>query len=339
MWPFNHRSKGPEHRAGYADSVIAGLLAQASGGASGDAVRLAAVEIAAGLWGRGFASAMVTPSTAGPLALTPATLGLMGRELVRRGEAVFVIDVRPDGGVTLLPAGTWTIAGGYSPDTWTYRVDLAGPSVSASRLLPAAGVVHVRYASVPSRPWQGIGPLSFASSTSALAGDLEQRLAEEAAAPTGYALPVPAVAAKTGEDGETVDPTASLRADLKNLKGRIGVVETTSAGYDTGRVNAPQSDYMQRRLGIDPPAILDAIRSHAGLDVLAACGVPVSLATDADGTSQREAWRRFAHGTLAPALAVIAVELADKLDAPVAFDLSGSMRPISPGELARSPAL
>ena len=324
MWPFTRKAeeRAEQRAGGYADTVIAGLLARAAGVSSGDAVSLAAVEVAAGLWGRGFAAARVTPSTPATAALTADVLALMGRELVRRGEALFVIVV-DDGMVSLHPASSWDISGGWHPDTWSYRVDLAGPSSSTAQRLPASAVVHARFAMAPSRPWQGMGPLSFASSSAALAADVEARLAEEAAATSGYLLPVPAVGAKTGPDGETVDPLAKLREDIKGLKGRAGLVETTAAAWGDGRVNAPATDWQQRRIGIDPPAALDALRSHAGLDVLAACGVPISLATDADGTSQREAWRRFSHGTLAPMLAAVAVELSAKLDAPgLAFDLS-----------------
>ena len=34
--------------------------------------------------------------------------------------------------------------------------------------------------------------------------------------------------------------------------------------------------------------------------VLGACGYPVQLDQDSDGTAQREAWRRYLHGTVAP---------------------------------------
>ena len=52
------------------------------------------------------------------------------------------------------------------------------------------------------------------------------------------------------------------------------------------------------------------------------CGVPVSLVTDADGTSQREAWRRFVMGSVEPLLAILAVEAEAKLEIRVGFDLS-----------------
>ena len=59
------------------------------------------------------------------------------------------------------------------------------------------------------------------------------------------------------------------------------------------------------------------------MTVLSACGVPVSLATDADGTSQREAWRRFVMGAVEPLLGVVREELETKLETEITFDLGG----------------
>ena len=56
-----------------------------------------------------------------------------------------------------------------------------------------------------------------------------------------------------------------------------------------------------------------------------ACGVPGALLTaDADGTSQREALRRWVHCHVAPMGRIVASELADKLDLPgLQFDFAG----------------
>ena len=55
---------------------------------------------------------------------------------------------------------------------------------------------------------------------------------------------------------------------------------------------------------------------------MSACGVPVSLATDADGTSQRESWRRFVMGSVEPLLGIVGEEVERKLEVRVRFDLS-----------------
>lgn len=76
-----------------------------------------------------------------------------------------------------------------------------------------------------------------------------------------------------------------------------------------------------------------AIRSDAGMSIMAACGVSPALVDKADGGGQREAWRRFLQGSLDPAARLVETELAEKLDTPglslafdnlYASDLSGS---------------
>ena len=106
-----------------------------------------------------------------------------------------------------------------------------------------------------------------------------------------------------------------LRGRLRTLKGKLAVVETTAAGYgDKGA--APPSDYEVKRIGPNPPASLATLRSQSGAQVLAACGVPIELFEGSSGTGQREAWRRFLHGSVSPLGELVAEELAVKLDTP-----------------------
>ena len=129
--------------------------------------------------------------------------------------------------------------------------------------------------------------------------------------------PVP----QDGGDGSDDDPLAGLKADLANLRGRGALVETTSAGWGEGKGAAPISDYKPQRIGADPPATLPSLRTEAAASVLSACGVPVSLATDADGTGQREAWRRFVMGSVEPLLEIVKQEIEAKLEQSVSFNL------------------
>ena len=165
----------------------------------------------------------------------------------------------------------------------------------------------------------GIGPLGWARATGALAANLEARLGEEAGGPVGHLLPIPS----DGGDGGDDDPLKMLKADIAAGKGRTMLVETTSAGYGEGRQAAPAEDWKPRRFGASPPDALPTLRTDAALAVLAACQVPAGLFTDADGTSQREAWRRWAMGPLAGLAATVEAELASKLDQPVRLDFSG----------------
>ena len=66
------------------------------------------------------------------------------------------------------------------------------------------------------------------------------------------------------------------------------------------RMLAPPSDYEAKRIGPNPPASLATLRSQSGAQVLAACGVPIELFEGSSGTGQREAWRRFLHGSVSP---------------------------------------
>ena len=79
------------------------------------------------------------------------------------------------------------------------------------------------------------------------------------------------------------------------------------------------------RLGtrVNPPAVLPTLRSDVLEAVLSACGVPVSLVTDADGTGQREAFRRFLTTAVQPVADLVAEELSTKLDTEISFRFDG----------------
>ena len=228
------------------------------------------------------------------------------------------IEVRA-GALRLAPAGSWDVRGPADERAWWYRVELYGPGGHETRMLPSGAVLHARYAVDPGRPWHGVSPLGWARATGALAANLETRLGEEAGGPVGHLLPVP----QDGGDGEADDPLAALKADLARGRGRTMLVETTSAGFGEGRQAAPAEDWKPRRFGASPPDALPTLRTDAALAVLAACQIPASLITDADGTAQREAWRRWAMGPLAGLAATVEAEIAAKLDQPVRFDFAG----------------
>jgi len=303
--PVERREAAP-----YTDAIVDSIVAAATGGTAA-VTNVAALEIAAGYWARAMASAAVTPDMP---AVTPAVLAIIGRELCRRGECLFAITVEA-GMVRLYPAASWDMRGGPSPSTWLYRLDLYGPSGNVTRLLTADSVLHFRYAVDPARPWCGLSPVGFAASTGRLAANIEMRLGEEAGAPVGNLLAIP----KDGGDSAL----ESLRKQLGNLRGKTALVETTAAGWGDGRAAAPMSDWSQKRIGGNPPPVLNELREGAAVSIMAACGVPPALGmigTGTDGTAQREGWRRFLHGTIAPVAAAVADELAVKLESPVALN-------------------
>ena len=326
LLPWRRRSEPSEQRAGYTDALVDALITTAQGG-DGNAGGVAAVELAAGLWGRAFASAQVEPDGMAARMLTPEVLATAARSLILRGEAVFSIE-SVGGSLALVPACSWDIQGGPDPTTWRYILELAGPSAPEQRNRPAEGVVHLRYSVDPARPWKGVSPLARAGVSASLLGRLELRLSQEANARTGYLLPVPV-------DGQDESIT-QLKADLKALAGNVALVETQAGGFGHGPQARPSREWHLERMGANPPAVLESLRSGAGSDILAACGVPPSLgAAQVEGTAQRESWRRFLHGSIAPLGELLLGELRDKLDAPdlrfsfsrlFASDLSGRAR-------------
>ena len=300
LWPFGKM----EHResSAYSDVIIRALTEAAEGSGAPSAEALGAVEAAAGLWSRGFSSATVEPQTPATLALTPSVLAAIGRGLAVRGEAVFEIYV--NGVVQLTQASSWKVSGGARPESWRYAVELPLPSGKvAKRTLPAESVIHVRYATRPAAPWQGISPLGMADETRALATWIEKRLVEEASTATSYVLPLPEAA--------DVD---KLKADIKGGRGRLHIVDTTSAGWGDGTAAAPQRDWKSNRLGANPPESLGKLRADVKNEIFGVYGIPSSI--HGTGGSARESYRQFLSSTIQPLAKIVVEELAAKLDTP-----------------------
>ena len=339
-WPWSRVHQPGERRDAqpFTDAITAAIQAQAGATATASSDATAALECAAGIVSRAFASAEVRDGGMAGEALRPHVLGLIGRNLIRRGESLFLVDV---GGAvpTLLPAGSWDVRGDWRESSWWYRLDLFGPSGNVTRLVPSAAVVHCRYSYDPARPWLGLSPLQWARLSGRLLAETESALADESSGPRGHLIPVPNTPDEgEADDTEGDDALAGLRADVAALRGRVALVETTSAGWGEGREAAPgvgNSDWRPQRIGAHPPESLVSLRSDAAQAVLSACGVPIELASGGDGTSLREAFRRFLHVTVAPLAAIVTDELRGKLDAPgltlnfdglFASDLSGRAR-------------
>ena len=290
----------------YTDARIAAILAAAGGDAAADVNAIAAAEIASGLWGRAMASASVSPDTAATRALNPRVLELIGRELVRKGEALFLLQV-VRGEAMLMPVSWWDTYGSYRPESWEYQITLAGPDQTSTMRVTADRCVHCRICTTPTEPWRGVSPLAHSRATSDLAAMLEVRLSQEVVSAVGTIIPIPANAGDTTE----------IQQQLAGLRGKLALVPTTAAGWDTdGRGGAPRSDWRVERIGANPPSVLDMLRSSSARHVLAACGVPIELVEPAEGSGSREAFRRFLHATISPAAALVRDELQAKLDTP-----------------------
>ena len=79
FWPFGKLET--RETTDYSDAVITQILANAGQNAAGNASAVAALEACTGLWGRGFASADVSPSNLRTEALTPSVLETVGQEI------------------------------------------------------------------------------------------------------------------------------------------------------------------------------------------------------------------------------------------------------------------
>ena len=333
-WPWAKREK---RAASYTDLLIAGAESLAITGLSPSATT-AAVEAAAGAWARTFGSAAVENAPDDVIeALSPLTLAQIGRDMIRKGESLLAISLGGAGELMLTPASGWAVSGATAdPGSWIYRVEDCGPSGTRTRTLPASSVIHAVYSFDPSRPWQGRGPLNWASLSATLHNRAERALVEDVSGAVGYVLPAPAGGENADDDDASDTQLGALLSRLKALKGGLMVVDSMSGSWGGDHRDAPNQDWAQHRLGPEPHATLAAVHSQTARDVVGACGVPLSLIFGGtDAAALRESWRQFLHGSVAYVARTVERELRVKLDAPdlklnfdslFASDLSGRAR-------------
>ena len=315
-WPWSRRPERREAVGGYT-ALVERLIGAQAAGTTQQASATAGTEAAAGLLSRAFASATVEAPADIAAALSPRCLSLIGRDLIRVGESLHVI--RMTGGrLQLIPCSTWYWEGDADPRGWTATVTAYGPSGSSTWRVPWDSVVHVTWGAPTARPYHGLSPQSWAADTARLNANAERSLANEAAGPVAQLVPVPQGPSDPDSDS---DPLTALRQDIADAKGRALVVETTQAGWDQGRVAAPQGDWKQQRLGPQPPEAMVRLAESAFNRVLAAAGVPPSLfVANADGTAQREALRRWHQNVVLPMARGLESELSDKFGVPVGLE-------------------
>ena len=313
MWPFKQREK---RDSSYTDSIVALIAEQASGATLAKPAATGALEASASIIARCFAAADVAGPDSFREALGPSILSMIGRALIRHGEILFAIEVR-DGRVVLIPAASWDIHGDVDPESWRYRLTLGGPSrLTTLEPVSSEGMIHVRYQADPEQPWRGVSPLASAAIAGRLSAETMQALADEASGPRGMLLPTPV-------DGN--DPTiAMLKSDIRSLRGKIALVESTSSGWAAdGTPVRPKGDWESRRLGAAPGAALIQQADLASREIYAACGVPLSLVIDSEGTGQREGFRRLLHSTIMPLGRIVSEELTRKFETDIGLSFDG----------------
>ena len=305
-WPWKRR-EAETREAAYTDLIVRALIGSATG-ADADVKGTGALEIAAGIIGRAFAAARPVDAGHAVAVLTPACLELIGREMVRTGEALFVIEAAR--GLELIPVYVWDVRGSPSPSTWSYRCDMAGPTIYRTRRVAAADVVSCRWAVDPVRPWCGVDPLKFAHLSGQLHAKTVEVLRDEAGGPVGSVIPIPKDPDSTVED---------LRATIAGLKGAAALVESQHDNWGQSQ-DRNRPGWKPERIGAAPGAPLVDLHTAAVRVALACCGIPAELAdAGVDATSRREAWRQFLHSTVAPLGRIVADELRTKLELPESF--------------------
>ena len=320
MWPFSRAEKIETREAQpFTDAIAQAIIQQAAGTVPSNPLTIAALEMATGAYQRAFMGCTVEGSERVKQAVTSSLLALIARDLIRKGESIHLISVFA-GQLELVPCGSWDVRGDWIEESWEYRVDLFGPSGNITRLVPSSSIVHCRHSIDPARPWLGLSPLQWATSTGSLMANLEDRLSQETNGPVGYLLPVPVDSAKKDDDSGPLD---GLRKDISALRGQNALVETTSGGFGEGKQAAPLADWQAKRIGANPPEVLQVLRSEVGRAVLGACGVPTGL-FEAQGSSQgaREAWRQFVYGSVMPLAKMVSEELSKKLETGVTLNFT-----------------
>ena len=315
FWPFEKRESS------YTDAVVAAYLSNATGKSVATPAATSALEACAGTTGRGFAAAEVSGGHSITQALTPAVLSLIGRELIRTGEAVFMLDTNT--GLKLLPAQSWDVEGDPDPDSWEYSLTLGGPSrTHTHNHIPGTSVLHFKYSVDPSRPWRGNSPLQVATLAGKLSAETVRALGDESSGPVGNLLGIPA-------DGADATVQA-LKADIANARGRTAMIEIGDWGNSGGDAKV---DLQTKRFGAEPPASLVELVDVSSREIYAACGFNGAL-WGGSSSGTREAWRLALFSVLAPLGKMVESELRTKLDDEVslswqelrASDLSGRAR-------------
>ena len=92
--------------------------------------------------------------------------------------------------------------------------------------VPAASVLHFRYAADAATPWRGNGPVEVAALAGRLSAETVRALAEESSGPVGRLLGIPVDGADATVEG--------LKADIKNAAGRVALLETGDWGNASG---------------------------------------------------------------------------------------------------------
>ena len=212
--------------------------------------------------------------------------------------------------MTLTPVASWSVHGDDLAENWLYRVTLNGPDSTRVVTLPAAAVVHCRYAPSPAAAWRGRSPVALARDTARAAGLLEKATSEELNFTQSQML-TPRRAAGDYGVAETLNPETIQK-----------IVSAFSDHMNTGAFVIP-ADVQAQRLGPEPPDSFPLIRDRLENSLLAMHGVPPALITPTGNAgAMREGFRQLLHGLIKNLGALVVEELQAKLDPAAALSFS-----------------
>ena len=301
MWPFNREAR----EAGEAGGVVDWQ----GGGTPADAPKVAKLAVAANaarIWATGLTLAEIEPADGlAAMLLTTPVREMIGRELLLRGESLWLIESAPEG-VRAVPAMGSAYGGDADPASWVYEVSIPGPGRMASRTVMAGAVLHFRIGADPWSPWRGRSPLVAAGLDADALAALAGQLRAAAGAPHGWILPV----------GAHLDETT---------RSKLGkAIKATMGGLLPWSQNDRIADLTPKGFGLLASRIdtgLQSVRRDIEDAISAAAGIPPDLLRAGGGISSREAWRQcgvFLHGVGK----LIAGECSAKLGEAVALDFA-----------------
>lgn len=283
----------------------AGLLQLLGNTVPASGIRTAAVEACCALWGGCLSGATLRPERLSKL-LTASFLDGAVRACLRYGNSLHYITMSDDE-LVLLPVTSYEVHN-YSvrESDWTYRVDLSTPNGSMQVLTRPEQVLHLKWTSEASMPWNGTAALP--DLTDSLVGNLERSLGHEHNRSTGAVITVPE---------NTKLAQAKERAEkIKDLKGRTAVLQSTRTQIDLQSVQ-PGNDQRPIRYGPEPTAESVALREQLEMSIANSCGVPSGLLNPkTEGMASRELLKRFYNSSLIPLARRWSEEIQKKLALP-----------------------
>jgi phage portal protein BeeE len=319
MWPFKRKTETRSAtNTGYTSQMIQARTAYITG-TDGRAELTSTVQAAVSLWENGLSVADVE----GTDLLSKRTLGITGRMLALRGEALFYVADE-----ALIPVSDWDLSTRLSRPS-AYRLTL--PEIGGARTVTAlaAEVLHFRIGVDALQPWFGTAPLKRASLSADLLEVIERGLVEVYGdAPLGSSIvPMP--------ESKEVD-LADIARGFRGSRGRVLVRESVQVQAAGGP--APAQDWKANDLTPDlSKAQMDRTLDQAREQINAAFGILPALNNQATtGPMVREAQRHLAQWTLQPIAEGIAEECTDKLGAAVALDVMRPLQAFDAGGRARA---